>query len=158
MNLTDYIASIPDYPKEGILFRDVTPLMADGAAFKYACEQFTEYAKEKGAEVDVITAAEFGTDAVSNYDAFAFGCPAMGDEVLEEDEFQPMWDSVKDSLGGKKTVLFGSYGWGDGEWMRNWEEDAKAAGVNLAADVLIANEAPDDDAVESCKALGAAIA
>ena len=82
----------------------------------------------------------------------------MGDEVLEEDEFQPMWDSVKDSLGGKKTVLFGSYGWGDGEWMRNWEEDAKAAGVNLAADVLIANEAPDDDAVESCKALGAAIA
>ena len=111
-----------------------------------------------GAEVDVITAAEFDTDAVSNYDAFAFGCPAMGDEVLEEDEFQPMWDSVKDSLGGKKTVLFGSYGWGDGEWMRNWEEDAKAAGVNLAADVLIANEAPDDDAVESCKALGAAIA
>lgn len=114
-------------------------------------------AKEKGAEVDIITAAEFGTDVVSNYDAFAFGCPAMGDEVLEEDEFQPMWDSVKDSLGGKKTVLFGSYGWGDGEWMRNWEEDAKAAGVNLAADVLIANEAPDDDAVESCKALGAAI-
>ena len=115
-------------------------------------------AKEKGAEVDVITAAEFGTDAVSNYDAFAFGCPAMGDEVLEEDEFAPMFESCESKLKGKKIALFGSYGWGDGEWMRNWEEDAKAAGVNLAADVLIANEAPDDDAVESCKALGAAIA
>ena len=115
-------------------------------------------AKEKGAEVDVITAAEFGTDAVSNYDAFAFGCPAMGDEVLEEDEFQPMWDSVKDSLGGKKTVLFGSYGWGDGEWMRNWEESCKEAGANLVCDSVICQEEPDDEAVEKCKELGKALA
>lgn len=112
-------------------------------------------AKEKGAEVDVITAAEFGTDAVSNYDAFAFGCPAMGDEVLEEDEFQPMWDSVKDSLGGKKTVLFGSYGWGDGEWMRNWEERTAASGAKLIEpEGLIANEEPDGDALADCRALG----
>ena len=115
-------------------------------------------AKEKGAEVDVITAAEFGTDAVSNYDAFAFGCPAMGDEVLEEDEFQPMWDSVKDSLGGKKTVLFGSYGWGDGEWMRNWEETCKADGAVLACDYVICNDAPDDAATAECNSLGKALA
>ncbi len=115
-------------------------------------------AKEKGAEVELITASDFSADSVANYDGIAFGCPAMGAEVLEEDEFQPMWDAVKGSLGGKKVVLFGSYGWGDGEWMRNWEDDAKAAGVELAAEGLIANEAPDDDAVANCKALGAAIA
>jgi flavorubredoxin len=82
----------------------------------------------------------------------------MGAEVLEEDEFQPMWDAVKGSLAGKKVVLFGSYGWGDGEWMRNWEDDAKNAGADIAADSLTVNEAPDDDAVAQCKALGAAIA
>lgn len=117
-----------------------------------------EGAKEKGAEVDIIGAAEFSADSAANYDAIAFGCPAMGAEILEEDEFQPMWDGVKGSLSGKKIVLFGSYGWGDGEWMRNWEEDAKAAGAVLAADGLTVNEAPDDDATAQCKALGAAIA
>ncbi|MBQ9809292.1 MAG: flavodoxin [Ruminococcus sp.] len=117
-----------------------------------------EGAKEKGAEVDIIGAAEFSADSAASYDAIAFGCPAMGAEILEEDEFQPMWDGVKGSLSGKKIVLFGSYGWGDGEWMRNWEEDAKAAGAVLAADGLTVNEAPDDDATAQCKALGAAIA
>ena len=117
-----------------------------------------EGAKEKGAEVDIIGAAEFSADSAASYDAIAFGCPAMGAEILEEDEFQPMWDGVKGSLSGKKIVLFGSYVWGDGEWMRNWEEDAKAAGAVLAADGLTVNEAPDDDATAQCKALGAAIA
>ena len=117
-----------------------------------------EGAKEKGAEVDIIGAAEFSADSAASYDAIAFGCPAMGAEILEEDEFQPMWDGVKGSLSGKKIVLFGSYGWGDGEWMRNWEEDAKAAGAVLASDGLTVNEAPDDDATAQCKALGAAIA
>ena len=115
-------------------------------------------AKEKGAEVEIISAADFSADAAANYDGIGFGCPAMGAEVLEEDEFQPMWDAVKGSLGGKKVVLFGSYGWGDGEWMRSWEDDAKSAGVTLAADSLIVNEAPDDDAIANAKALGAAIA
>lgn len=115
-------------------------------------------AKEKGAEVEIIAAADFNADAAAGFDGIAFGCPAMGAEVLEEDEFQPMWDGVKGSLSGKKIVLFGSYGWGDGEWMRNWEDDAKAAGADLAAESLTVNEAPDADAVDKCKALGAAIA
>ena len=115
-------------------------------------------AKDAGADVSLFTSAEFTADMMDNFDAIAFGCPSMGAEELEETEFAPMFDECEKKLAGKKIVLFGSYGWGDGEWMRNWEEDAKAAGVNLAADVLIANEAPDDDAVESCKALGAAIA
>ena len=114
-----------------------------------------EGAQEKGAEVTVMTCAEATVDG---YDAVALGCPAMGAEELEDSEFQPMYDDIKDSLVGKKVALFGSYGWGDGEWMRTWEEDIKAAGVELAADCLIINEAPDDDGIEQCKALGAALA
>jgi flavodoxin short chain len=95
---------------------------------------------------------------LSAYDAIAFGCPAMGSEQLEDSEFEPMFDSVKKSLGGKRVGLFGSYGWGDGEWMRNWEDDCKAAGAVLAAESVICNDAPDDDAVAACKALGAALA
>ena len=82
----------------------------------------------------------------------------MGSEVLEEDEFQPMWDSVKSKLSGKKVGLFGSYGWGVGEWMDSWVQDAKMSGVSLAADPVTANDAPDDDAIASCEALGAALA
>lgn len=115
-------------------------------------------AREAGADVTLMTSAEFGPDKVAEYDAFAFGCPAMGAEVLEEDEFQPMWDDVKGKARGKKVVLFGSYGWGSGEWMDNWADDAKSTGIALAADPVIANEAPDDEAKAACKALGAALA
>lgn len=111
-----------------------------------------------GASVDVLGPADFNAGAVANYDGIAFGCPAMGAEVLEEDEFDPMWQDVKSALSGKNIALFGSYGWGDGEWMRTWEDEAKAAGANLVVDCVLANEAPDDDAVAACEALGAALA
>ena len=78
-------------------------------------------AKEKGADVTLYECADFRPELVGEYDAIAFGCPAMGDEVLEEDEFEPMFDGCKAELKDKKIALFGSYGWGDGEWMRNWE-------------------------------------
>lgn len=126
-----------------------TEAMADAVA---------DGAKKAGAEVSKLTSAEFGAADVAGFDGIAFGCPAMGAEVLEEDEFQPMWDSVKRKLGGKKVGLFGSYGWGGGEWMESWAEDAKMSGVSLAADPVIANEAPDDAAVADCEALGAALA
>ena len=119
--------------------------------------EVAEGAKAAGAEVDVLTASEFGADKMDAYDAVAFGCPAMGAEVLEEDEFQPMFDSVEAQLNGKKIALFGSYGWGDGEWMRDWEDICKSNGAVLACDSVICNEAPDDDAIISCKALGAAL-
>ncbi|MBE6877213.1 MAG: flavodoxin [Ruminococcus sp.] len=112
----------------------------------------------QAAGAELITAADFSADKANEFDAIAFGCPAMGAEVLEEDEFQPMWDAVKANLNGKNIALFGSYGWGDGEWMRNWEEDAKTAGANLVVDSVTANEAPDDDALAACKALGEALA
>jgi len=115
-------------------------------------------ATEKGAEVNIVPAGQFSDGDVAAYDAIAFGCPAMGAEQLEESEFEPMFESVKGSLSGKKIALFGSYGWGDGEWMRLWEADAKAAGANLATDSVMANNAPDDDAIAACKNLGAALA
>lgn len=115
-------------------------------------------AEKAGAEVSKFTSAEFANADVSSFDGIAFGCPAMGAEVLEEDEFQPMWDDVKGKVKDKKVGLFGSYGWGSGGWMDSWADDAKSAGVALAADPVIANEAPDDAAVAACEALGAAIA
>ena len=111
-----------------------------------------------GAEVECIGASDFSADKVAEYDAIAFGCPAMGDEVLEESEFDPMFEDVEGSLSGKKIALFGSYGWGDGQWMRDWEERCKQAGAVLAIESVIANDAPDDDAVQQCKDLGAALA
>lgn len=113
--------------------------------------------KEKGAEAVMLTASEFNASMMDSYDGVAFGCPAMGAEVLEEGEFQPMFDSCEPKLGGKKTALFGSYGWGDGEWMRNWEETCISAGAVLASDSVICNQAPDDEVLASCRALGAAL-
>ncbi len=114
--------------------------------------------KEKGAEAIMLKATEFDASMVDSVDAIAFGCPAMGAEVLEEEEFEPMFTSCESKLNEKKIALFGSYGWGDGEWMRNWEDTSRSDGAVLACDSVICNEAPDDDAIASCKALGAALA
>ena len=88
-------------------------------------------AKAKGADVTVFTASQFNASKLDAFDAVAFGCPAMGAEVLEESEFAPMFEDCKAKLSGKKIALFGSYGWGDGEWMRTWEENCVDAGCVL---------------------------
>ncbi|WP_034450252.1 flavodoxin [Butyrivibrio sp. AE2032] len=113
--------------------------------------------KSAGAEAVLLTSAEFDAAKVAEFDAIAFGCPAMGAEVLEESEFDPMFTSVESSLKDKKIALFGSYGWGDGQWMRDWEGRCKAAGAVLATGSVMANNEPDDSAVAECKALGAAL-
>ena len=115
-------------------------------------------AKAAGAEVTVMTAAEFDGAQVAQYDAIAFGCPSMGSEQLEESEFEPMFTGCEAQLNGKKIALFGSYGWGDGEWMRNWEQTCQDDGAVLACESVICNEAPDDEAKEACRNLGAALA
>lgn len=114
--------------------------------------------REKGAEAALFTAAEFDASMVDDFDAIAFGCPSMGAEQLEESEFEPMFSACEPKLQGKKTALFGSYGWGDGEWMRNWEETCAADGAVLACESVICNDAPDDDAEAACRSLGAALA
>ena len=113
--------------------------------------------KAAGSEAVVLTASEFDSSKVAEFDAIAFGCPAMGAEVLEEGEFDPMFTGVESSLKDKKIALFGSCGWGDGQWMRDWEDRCKAAGAVLATESVTANDAPDDSAVAACKALGAAL-
>ena len=87
-------------------------------------ESVADGARGAGAEVTVFTSAEFDADKMDEFDAIAFGCPSMGAEQLEEDEFEPMFTACEAKLSGKKIALFGSYGWGDGEWMRNWMRPA----------------------------------
>jgi len=111
-----------------------------------------------GAEASLLDAAAFSASDVPSYDALAFGCPAMDAEVLEELEFEPMFNDVRGSLGTRPVGLFGSYGWGGGAWMDAWAEDCSAAGITLAAAPVICMEAPDDDALAACRALGAALA
>ena len=111
-----------------------------------------------GVEGALLTAAEFTADQVGEYDAIAFGCPSMGVESLEEGEFEPMFRACEPALAGKKLALFGSYGWGDGEWMRTWEDECRADGAKLVCESVICNDAPDDEAQAVCKALGEALA
>ena len=117
-----------------------------------------EGAKSAGAETQLFTAAEFEGDNMDAFDAVAFGCPAMGAEELEDTEFGPMFEGCQDKLSGKKIALFGSYGWGDGEWMRTWEDTCQGKGAALACDSVICQETPDDDALEACRKLGEALA
>ena len=107
-----------------------------------------------GGNAEIITADSFGPDKVSQYDAIAFGCPAMGDEILEEDIFEPMFSAVEGSLSGKRVGIFGSYDWGDGQWMRDWADRCRAAGAELANDGVIANLTPNDAEAEDCRNLG----
>lgn len=113
--------------------------------------------KEAGAEVTMLTPDQVQAGELGGYGAIAFGCPAMGSEELEYDEFQPMWDEAKEALGDKKVVLFGSYSWAEGEWMDNWKADADEAGVNVV-DSVICYDAPDDEGEAACRALGAELA
>lgn len=120
-------------------------------------EAVADGAKSAGAEVSMFLAADFSADRIPSYDAIAFGCPAMGAEELEADEFEPMFSSCAGRLKGKSIVLFGSYGWGDGEWMESWAEQCQRIGAVLVCKSVICCEAPDEEALAACKALGKAL-
>ena len=112
-----------------------------------------------GGTAALLGSGEFTAADVAAYDALAFGCPAMGAEQLEEGEFEPMFSAVEGSLNGKRIALFGSYGWGSGEWMQDWAERCRQAGAVLLHDEgLAVNEAPDDEALDACRDLGSALA
>lgn len=118
-----------------------------------------EGAKAAGAEVSVFEAAEFSAEKTDDFEAVAFGCPAMGDEVLEETEFEPMFEACEAKLAGKRIVLFGSYGWGDGQWMRDWVDRMSSAGATvLNGEGLICNETPDSDVLADSENLGKQLA
>jgi flavodoxin short chain len=113
-----------------------------------------EGAMQAGAEVSVMRAGDFTKKRAEVFSKIAFGCPAMGIEQLEEMEFAPMFASVSAGLQGKKVVLFGSYGWGDGQWMKNWQSAVKVAGAHLAEDGLAVKGRPGKEEQEACKRLG----
>ena len=110
-----------------------------------------------GGTADLVHATDFAAARVENYDALACGCPAMGNEELEDMEFLPMYNEVEPHLTGRKVVLFGSYEWNDGEWMELWEKRAEEAGVDVA-DSVIAYDYPDDEASAECLRIGGLLA
>ena len=121
-------------------------------------EAVAEGAKNAGAQADLFSVSDTSVDAAAAYDKLALGCPAMGAEVLEESEFEPFFTELEGRLSGKKVALFGSYGWGDGQWMRDWADRLAASGAAASGEPLIVNEAPDDDGLAQCRAWGAALA
>lgn len=115
--------------------------------------------KAAGTTATLMQPAEVGAQAVQAAGAIAFGCPAMGAEQLEERDFEPMFAAIEGSLSGKKVALFGSYGWGDGQWMRDWFERCQGTGAAMVqAEGLMAHETPDDNVLADCRALGSALA
>ena len=127
-----------------------TELMAD---------EIANAARDGGAAVDIFTPDKFTADMVSDYDRIAFGCPSMGDEVLEESEFDPMFTAVEKKLSGKEIALFGSFGWGGGVWMKDWAERCLSAGADVInGEGLISNGPPDESGIEKCRELGKTLA
>lgn len=110
----------------------------------------------KGGTATLIQAADFGANRLDEFDAYALGCPAMGDEELEDTEFLPMYDEIEPLLGDKKVAFFGSYDWNNGEWMDYWVQRAEEAGVS-PVETCIAKDYPDDEAADACRHLGEAL-
>lgn len=111
-------------------------------------------AERIGADVSaqVKKVGDTSVDEVLQFDTIILGCPAMGAEELEDSEFRPFYEELIGSVGDKRIFLFGSYGWGDGEWMRLWQEETVNAGANLIADGLIVNgdiSAVDEEAYQN---------
>ena len=122
-------------------------------------EAVAEGIREGGAEAVLLEVGNADAAALAGENAFALGCPSMGAEQLEESEMEPFVEALEPLVSGKRILLFGSYGWGDGEWMRDWAERMKNAGAALIREEgLIANEAPDDKALEECRAAGKELA
>ena len=118
-------------------------------------EAVAEGSKSVNPETELFSVSDISASDAAGFDTLILGCPAMGAEVLEEGEFEPFFSELEPKLAGKNVALFGSYGWGDGEWMRNWADRVQAAGAKLVEpEGLIANEAPDDEELEACRALG----
>ena len=117
-----------------------------------------ESVKASGAEVIFGTADKADSAAVSSCDVILLGSPAMGAEVLE-DSMEDFYSKIESSLGGKKAGIFGSYDWGDGQWMRTWEDRVKAAGAELVNGAGgISNLEPSEDILAQCRELGKKLA
>ena len=110
-----------------------------------------------GKSAEVINVSNVNANIFDDEELVILGCPAMGDEVLEENEFEPFIEEISSKISGKKVALFGSYGWGDGQWMRDWQERMESLGCTLIDDGLIIQYEPEDNSSE-CIELGMTIA
>ena len=117
-----------------------------------------EGAQNAGAEVSLNVVSEISADEAASFDHIALGCPAMGNEQLEEYEFEPFFEELLPQLQGKKVVIFGSYSWNEGDWIQLWKDRLNEAGVELVAEPVKAYSYPEDDVLEACKALGESLA
>ncbi len=121
-------------------------------------EAIAEGAREAGARVQLCRVPDVTVEEALQAGHLALGCPAMGAEVLEESEFEPFFAELEKRLGGRRVALFGSFGWGDGQWMRDWQTRAEDAGANLYQEGLTLQETPDEDGLAACRAFGAGFA
>ena len=149
------------YKKKGIRIMDKIYVIfwTQGGNTQAMAEAVAEGIREGGKEAEVIYVGSVSADVLKDQPVFALGCPAMGAEVLEESEMEPFVAEVEAFASGKKIGLFGSYGWGDGEWMRDWVDRMNGAGATVVGgEGVICQEAPDDEAVNNCKVLGKQLA
>lgn len=149
------------YKKKGIRIMDKIYVIfwTQGGNTQAMAEAVAEGIREGGKEAEVIYVGSVSADVLKDQPVFALGCPAMGAEVLEESEMEPFVAEVETFASGKKIGLFGSYGWGDGEWMRDWVDRMNGAGATVVGgEGVICQEAPDDEAVNNCKVLGKQLA
>lgn len=149
------------YKKKGIKIMDKIYVIfwTQGGNTQAMSEAVAEGIREGGKEAEVIYVGSVSADVLKDQPVFALGCPAMGAEVLEESEMEPFVAEVETFASGKKIGLFGSYGWGDGEWMRDWVDRMNGAGATVVGgEGVICQEAPDDEAVNNCKVLGKQLA
>lgn len=114
--------------------------------------------EEAGKHANLLEVSAAAPELLKEDRVFALGCPAMGGEVLEEDEMEPFVTKMEPFVSGKVIGLFGSYGWGDGQWMRDWEERMTASGAKIQGGAgVICQETPDEEALEQCRELGKAL-
>ena len=149
------------YKKKGIRIMNKIYVIfwTQGGNTQAMAEAVAEGIREGGKEAEVIYVGSVSADVLKDQPVFALGCPAMGAEVLEESEMEPFVAEVEAFAAGKKIGLFGSYGWGDGEWMRDWVDRMNGAGATVVGgEGVICQEAPDDEAVNNCKVLGKQLA
>lgn len=155
------LKSLHLYKKKGIRIMDKIYVIfwTQGGNTQAMAEAVAEGIREGGKEAEVIYVGSVSADVLKDQPVFALGCPAMGAEVLEESEMEPFVAEVETFASGKKIGLFGSYGWGDGEWMRDWVDRMNGAGATVVGgEGVICQEAPDDEAVNNCKVLGKQLA
>lgn len=116
-------------------------------------EEIAKGIKEANKDTDIFTVDQWKGN-ITDYTKIAFGCSAMGDEVLEESEFEPFFESIENNLNSKKIALFGSYGWGDGQWMRAWTKRLEDKGITIYDEGLIINGTPDTEGQNQCQQFG----